>query len=136
MLARSHPRGVGVAAGSAKASATCSPMPELQAIANDSSRRLSRAARAIPALEAARRNQGSRETPLGARLIEYINIFEFGNPPSYDPCPEPRPDRASARAKARHLRTGSDRMLKDGGTAALVTVRQLCRTQPRRVASI
>jgi N-acyl-D-aspartate/D-glutamate deacylase len=83
------PRGVGILLGLQGSRNVFSECPSYQAIVD------------LPFEErvARLRNPGLRQTlvrelrehsqtPLGQRLVEFTNIFTFGNPPNYDPGPE------------------------------------------------
>ena len=89
MLAQVAPRGVGIMLGLQGSRNVFSECPSYQAIADLSfEERVERLRQ--PALRSALLSElaASAATPLGQRLVEFTNIFRFGNPPEYDPGPE------------------------------------------------
>lgn len=83
------PRGVGIMLGLQGSRNVFSECPSYQRIAH-----LPLAGRVTALREPATRARilvehlGSASTPLGKRLLEFNNIFAFGDPPEYDPGPE------------------------------------------------
>ncbi len=89
MSAQVAPRGVGVLLGLQGSRNVFSECPSYQAIADlPFEERVARMRQ--PAVRDAllREIVEAGSTPLGARLVEFTNIYPFGNPPDYDPGPE------------------------------------------------
>jgi len=89
MLAQVAPRGVGIMLGLQGSRNVFSECPSYLAIAElPFEERVARLH--LPELREAllRELPLSGTTPLGMRLVEFTNIFRFGNPPEYDPGPE------------------------------------------------
>ena len=89
MSAQVAPRGVGVLLGLQGSRNVFSECPSYQAIAElPFEERVARMRQ--PGLRDAllREIVEAGSTPLGARLVEFTNIYPFGNPPDYDPGPE------------------------------------------------
>jgi N-acyl-D-aspartate/D-glutamate deacylase len=89
MLAQVAPRGVGVLLGLQGSRNVFSECPSYQAMAELPFERRVALMRQPEVRDALLREleQGAR-TPLGERLVEFENIFAFGNPPNYDPGPQ------------------------------------------------
>ena len=58
-------------------------------------------------------------SPLGQRLVEFTNIFEIGNPPTYDPGPERSVANIAARQGRDPADVAYDLQLREGGHAML-----------------
>jgi N-acyl-D-aspartate/D-glutamate deacylase len=120
MLAQVAPRGVGIMLGLQGSRNVFSECPSYQAIAElpfeDRVERLRQ-----PELRAAllRELPQSGTTPLGMRLVEFTNIFRFGNPPEYDPGPEKSIAAIAAREGRNPGEVAYDLMMADEGHGML-----------------
>ncbi|MDB5827613.1 MAG: amidohydrolase family protein [Variovorax sp.] len=120
MLAQVAPRGVGVLLGLQGSRNVFSECPSYQAIAEMPFEQRAALMRE-PGLRAAllRELMESSDTPLGQRLVEFENIFEFGNPPNYDPGLESSLAAIGARTGRSPGAVAYDLMLADGGRGML-----------------
>jgi len=120
MTAQVAPRGVGILLGLQASRNVFSECPSYQAIAD------------LPFEERVRRMRGAElraallgeihafsGTPLGQRLVEFTNIFRFGNPPDYDPGPEASVAAIAERAGRPPAEVAYELMLADDGHAML-----------------
>ncbi|WP_439517395.1 N-acyl-D-amino-acid deacylase family protein [Hydrogenophaga sp.] len=120
MLAQVAPRGVGIMLGLQGSRNVFSECPSYQAMADlsfeDRVKRMRQ-----PALRDAllRELPLSGTTPLGMRLVEFTNIFRFGNPPEYDPGPEKSIAAIAAREGREPGAVAYDLMLADDGHGML-----------------
>ncbi|MGE0098011.1 MAG: amidohydrolase family protein [Hydrogenophaga sp.] len=120
MLAQVAPRGVGIMLGLQGSRNVFSECPSYQAIAEMSfEERVARLRQ--PELRAAllRELPQSGTTPLGMRLVEFTNIFRFGNPPEYDPGPEKSVAAIAAREGREPGEVAYDLMMADEGYGML-----------------
>ena len=116
MSAQVAPRGVGVLLGLQGSRNVFSECPSYQAIANLS---LPQRVAAMTAPPMKRRLlaelQQFRHTRLGQRLVEFSNMFPFGNPPNYDPGPESSVEAIAQRIGQPADELAYDLMLADEG---------------------
>jgi N-acyl-D-aspartate/D-glutamate deacylase len=120
MLAQVAPRGVGVLLGLQGSRNVFSECPSYQALAElPFDRRV--ALMREPGRRAAllREIQDNATTPLGERLVEFENIFAFGNPPNYDPGPESSVAAIAARERRTPGEVAYELMMADGGHGML-----------------
>jgi len=120
MRAQVAPRGVGILLGLQGSRNVFSECPSYQAIAELPFERRAALMRE-PALRATllREIQDAGATPLGQRLIEFENIFAFGNPPDYDPGPESSVAAIAAREARTPAEVAYDLMLDHDGHGML-----------------
>jgi len=120
MRAQVAPRGVGVLLGLQGSRNVFSECPSYQEIAG-----LSLAERVQRLRDPALRERLLREitapptTPLGFRLVEFTNIFPFGDPPDYDPGPEQSIAAIAARAGRTPAEVAYDLLLERDGLQML-----------------
>jgi len=120
MLAQVAPRGVGIMLGLQGSRNVFSECPSYQTIADLSFEERVKRMRQ-PALRDAllRELPLSGTTPLGMRLVEFTNIFRFGNPPEYDPGPEKSIAAIAAREGREPGAVAYDLMMADDGHGML-----------------
>ncbi|MDP3251387.1 MAG: amidohydrolase family protein [Hydrogenophaga sp.] len=120
MLAQVAPRGVGIMLGLQGSRNVFSECPSYQAIADlPFEERVERLRQ--PAMRSALLSElaASAATPLGQRLVEFTNIFRFGNPPEYDPGPEHSLEATAAREGRTPGEVAYDLMMADDGHGTL-----------------
>ena len=120
MLAQVAPRGVGIMLGLQGSRNVFSECPSYKAIADLSfEERVERLRQ--PELRTALLSElaASAATPLGQRLVEFTNIFRFGNPPEYDPGPEHSLAATAAREGRTPGEVAYDLMMADDGHGTL-----------------
>lgn len=114
------PRAVGVLLGLQGSRNVFSECPSYQAIAH-----LPLAERVARMHDAGLRRQllaqlrEHSRTPLGQRLVEFANIFPFGNPPDYDPGPEQSIAAIATREGRDPAQVAYDRTMVDDGRGML-----------------
>ena len=120
MLAQVAPRGVGIMLGLQGSRNVFSECPSYQAIADLSLEERVEHLRQ-PAMRSALLSElaASAATPLGQRLVEFTNIFRFGNPPEYDPGPEHSLAATAAREGRTPGEVAYDLMMADDGHGTL-----------------
>lgn len=120
MLAQVAPRGVGIMLGLQGSRNVFSECPSYQAIADLSLEERVEHLRQ-PAMRSALLSElaASAATPLGQRLVEFTNIFRFGNPPEYDPGPEHSLAATAAREGRTPGEVAYDLMMADNGHGTL-----------------
>jgi N-acyl-D-aspartate/D-glutamate deacylase len=120
MSAQVAPRGVGVLLGLQGSRNVFSECPSYQRIAElPFEQRVARMQE--PALRDAllREIDQTAVTPLGERLVEFSNIYPFGNPPEYDPGPEQSIAAIAARERRAPAAVAYDRMMGESGHGML-----------------
>jgi N-acyl-D-aspartate/D-glutamate deacylase len=120
MLAQVAPRGVGIMLGLQGSRNVFSECPSYQAIADLPLEERVEHLRQ-PAMRSALLSElaASAATPLGQRLVEFTNIFRFGNPPEYDPGPEHSLAATAAREGRTPGEVAYDLMMADDGHGTL-----------------
>ena len=120
MNAQVAPRGVGILLGLQGSRNIFSECPSYKAIANLSFeqrvQRMQEPALRQILLQEIKENSNSL---LGQRLVEFANIFPFGNPPNYDPGPEFSIASIGAREGRNPAEVAYDQMLSDHGHGML-----------------
>ena len=120
MLAQVAPRGVGIMLGLQGSRNVFSECPSYQAIADlPFEERVARMRQPELRETLLRELPNSGTTPLGMRLVEFTNIFRFGNPPEYDPGPEKSIAAIAAREGRTPGEVAYDLMMADEGHAML-----------------
>ena len=120
ITAQVAPRGVGILLGLQGSRNVFSECPSYQVIADlpfdERVRRLR-----DPALRQLllRELREHAQTPLGQRLVEFTNIFAFGNPPNYDPGPEQSLAAIGVREGRDPAEVAFDQLLADDGHGML-----------------
>lgn len=120
MTAQVAPRGVGILLGLQASRNVFSECPSYQAIAelpfDERVRRMR-----DPALRTRLLHEihAFASTPLGQRLVEFTNIFRFGNPPDYNPGPDASVAAIAGRAGRPPAEVAYDLMLAEDGHAML-----------------
>ena len=114
------PRGVGILLGLQGSRNVFSECPSYQAIAHlpfdERVRRFGDPALRQLLLRELRQHA---QTPLGQRLVEFTNIFRFGNPPNYDPGPEQSLAAIGAREGRDPAEVAFEQLLADNGHGML-----------------
>jgi N-acyl-D-aspartate/D-glutamate deacylase len=120
ICAQVAPRGIGVLLGLQGSRNVFSECPSYQAIAGlPFAKRVARMRE--PGLRARLLQEiaAAATTPLGERLIEFTNIYPFGDPPDYDPGPEQSVAAIAAREQRAPAEVAYDQMLGDEGHGML-----------------
>lgn len=120
MLAQVAPRGVGIMLGLQGSRNVFSECPTYQAIAElPFEERVTHMRQPEVRAAVLRELAASAATPLGQRLVEFTNIFRFGNPPEYDPGPEKSLAAIAAREGRDPGEVAYDLMMADDGHGML-----------------